>query len=46
MLVRGMGETGSAENGDQQQAQGQQPQQQKKRHGFGLGDMIKGAIPH
>lgn len=45
MLVRGMGETGSAENGDQQ-AQGQQPQQQKKRHGFGLGDMIKGAIPH
>jgi hypothetical protein len=47
MLMRGMGEEmGSADNG-QQQGQGQQPQQQpRKRRGFGLGDLLQGAIPH
>jgi hypothetical protein len=45
MLMRGMGaEMGEAGNGDQQ-AQGQPPEQKKKRHGFGLGDLIQ-AVPH
>jgi hypothetical protein len=46
MLMRGMGaEMGRAGNGDQQ-AQGQPPEQKKKRHGFGLGDILQGAVPH
>jgi len=45
MLMRGMGDMGAAGNGDQQQAQGQPPEQKKKRHGFGLGDLIN-AVPH
>jgi len=46
MLMRGMGaEMGAAGNGDQQQVQGQPPEQKKKRHGFGLGDLIQG-VPH
>jgi len=45
ILMRGMGGMATGEN-DGQQAQGQQPEQKKKRHGFGLGDMLQGAIPH
>ena len=49
MLMRGMGaEMGDSGDNGQQQAQGQQPQQQprKRRGGFGLGDLLQGAIPH
>lgn len=51
MLMRGMGGMMGATAGGQQpqaSAQGQQqpqPEQKKKRRGFGLGDMLKGAIP-
>jgi hypothetical protein len=45
MLMRGMGaEMGEAANGDQP-PQGQPPEPKKKRHGFGLGDLIQ-AVPH
>jgi hypothetical protein len=47
MLMRGMGAMGQGDSGGQAQSdQPQQPQPKKKRRGFGLGDLLGGAIPH
>jgi hypothetical protein len=47
MLMRGMGAMGQGDSGGQAQGdQPQQPQPKKKRRGFGLGDLLGGAIPH
>jgi hypothetical protein len=47
MLMRGMGGMGQGDSGGQAQTdQPQQPQPKKKHRGFGLGDLLGGAIPH
>jgi hypothetical protein len=46
-LMRGMGGMMGASDDEAAPQQGQQPQQpKKKKRGFGLGDLIGGAIPH